>query len=46
MTFLSFFHKNALYIAAEKGDIEMIKLLLSNPKVDINFQSVFDNYKL
>ena len=34
------FHKTPLYIAVEKGDFEIVQILLSHPKIDINLQSV------
>ena len=30
----------ALHVAAEKGNAEIVRLLLSHPKIDINFQSI------
>ena len=29
-------HKTALHIAVEKGNVEIVKLLLSNEELDIN----------
>ena len=36
MKFLLIFHKTALYLAVEKENIKIIKLLLSNNKIDVN----------
>ena len=38
-----FFHKAPLYIAVEKAKIEIIKLLLSCNKLDINLLNIFKN---
>lgn len=35
----SYFHKTALYIAIEKGNIEIVKLLLKNEKIDVNISN-------
>ena len=37
---LILFYKTALYLAVEKGNIEIIKLLLSNDKLDINILNI------
>lgn len=34
-------NKTPLYIAAEKGNSEIVKLLLSMPDIDINAKSIF-----
>lgn len=36
-----YIQKTALHIAAEKENIETVKLLLSQPKIDINILSIF-----
>ena len=36
MVFFSIFYKTALYLAIEKENIEMVKLLLTNDKIDVN----------
>ena len=38
------FYITALYLAVDKGNIEIIKLLLSNDKLDINIMNVFNIY--
>ena len=35
------FYKGALYLAIEKENIEIIKLLLTNDRLDINIPSIF-----
>lgn len=37
-----FAHKAPIFIAAEKGYIEMIKLLLTNQDLDINIKSTIN----
>ena len=34
----------ALYLAVEKGNIEIVKLLLNNDKLDINLGYIFHNF--
>lgn len=34
------FNKTCLFIAAENGEFEVVKLLLSNPKIDVNMISI------
>ena len=34
----------ALYLAVEKGNIEIVKLLLMNDKLDINLGFIFHNF--
>ncbi len=41
MKFFYFFDKTALYLAIEKENIEIVKLLLSNEKLDINIINIF-----
>ena len=41
MKFFHLFDKTALYLAIEKENIEIVKLLLSNEKVDINIINIF-----
>ena len=40
MKLLLFTHKTALHLAIEKGNIEMIQLLLENEKLDVNLLSI------
>ena len=41
MKFVIFFvHKTAFHIAVEKGDVEMIKLLLNSERIDANLKSI------
>ena len=44
MKFKIFFfnEKAALHIAVEKGNIELIKILLSNPNIDINLYTILN----
>lgn len=35
-----FFYKTAFYIADENGNADIIKLLLSHPKIDVNDISI------
>lgn len=34
------FNKTSLHIAVEKGNIEIVELLLKHPRIDINSQSI------
>ena len=36
-------YKTALYLAVEEGNIEIVKLLLTNDKLDINLGYIFLN---
>ena len=36
MKFKLYVHKTVLFIAIEQGNIDIVKLLLSNDKIDIN----------
>ena len=36
----SYFHQTALYLAVEKENIEIIKLLLNTEKIDINIPCI------
>ena len=38
--FINVINKTALYIAVEKGNFEIVKLLLSLPEIDINIKSI------
>ena len=38
--------KTALYLAVEKEDIEIVKLLLTNDKLDINIGFIFLKKKI
>lgn len=40
------FHKTALYLAVEKENVEIIKLLLSNNELDINCKVLNQLYSL
>lgn len=40
MIFNSKLYKTALFTAVEIGNLEIIKLLLTNPNLDINFLNV------
>ena len=40
MKFILLFQKTALYIAVEKENIEIIKLLLSNNRINININNI------
>lgn len=42
MKFQFLFYDTALTIAIEKGDPEMVSLLLSRPETDINFKSILN----
>ena len=35
-------YKSALYLAVEKGNIEIVKLLLKNNKIDANFTFILN----
>ena len=37
------FHQTAFYVAVEKGDIDMAKVLMANDKVDVNIPFIFDD---
>ena len=39
-------HKSALFLAIEKENIEIVKLLLINDKIDVNFLNVFNLFYL
>ena len=43
---MSLFYRTALSIAIEKGDIEIIKLLLSNPNIDPNIKLIKTHFIL
>lgn len=42
MKLILLFHKNSLHIAVEKGDLEIVKLLLENEKININLQTIIN----
>lgn len=42
MKFLIVFNKTPLYKAVENENVEMVKLLLSNPQIDVNIYFIFD----
>ena len=44
MIFDVIFNKTALDIAVQNNDIEMIKLLLSHPKIDANHLFISNNF--
>lgn len=35
-----FFHKTALHIAVENENVEIVKLLLNHPKIDVNIKKI------
>lgn len=37
-----FFQKTALSMAVEKGNLEIAKLLLANPTIDVNIETIFN----
>ena len=39
---IKYFYKTALYLAVEKENIEIVKLLLNNNQLDINFLNIFN----
>ena len=39
---ISYFYKTALYLAVEKENIEIVKLLSTNDKLDINLGYIFN----
>ena len=39
---ISAIYNTALHMAVKKERIEIIKLLLSNDKIDVNFQGIFN----
>ena len=41
MIFFFLIYKTALYYAIENENIEMVKLLLTNDKIDVNILNVF-----
>ena len=40
MKLIGIFQKTALHVAIEKGNIEIIRILLSNPKIDVNIKYI------
>ena len=40
MKFILKYYETALYLAVEKGNIEIIKLLLENEKIDTNILNI------
>lgn len=38
--FYLFFKKTALYMAVEKNNIDIIKILLDDPRIDVNSKSI------
>lgn len=40
---LIFFYKTAFNVAVENGDIEIVKLLLTNNNIDVNIPNVFNH---
>lgn len=42
--FYSNFNKSALYIAVEKGNINMVKTLLSNKNIEVNLLIRISNF--
>ena len=41
---LSLFYKTALFTAVEKGNVEIIKLLLANDKIDVNILNIINSF--
>ena len=39
--FMFHFNKTPLYIAVEKENIDILKLLISRPEIDLNIKSIF-----
>lgn len=39
--FISYFHKTTLYLAIEVGNVEIVRLILSVPNIDVNEKSIF-----
>lgn len=39
-----FFHKTALHIAVENNNIEILRLLLQHPTIDVNSERIFNNF--
>ena len=37
-------YKSVLYLAVEKGNLDIIKLLLARPELDVNVQSILINF--
>lgn len=40
--FLNIFNTTALHIAVYKGIVEIVKLLLAHPAIDVNIKSIFN----
>lgn len=38
----SFIQSTPLFISVKKGNLEIVKLLLSNPEVDVNIKSILN----
>lgn len=38
------FYKNPLFVAVEVGNINIVKLLLSSPKIDVNMKIIFKTF--
>ena len=41
---LSLFYKTVLFTAVEKGNVEIIKLLLANDKIDVNILNIINSF--
>ena len=39
-------YKTALYLAVEKGNIEIVRLLLTNDKLDINLLNILNIFSI
>ena len=46
MFFLFSFYKTPLFVAAEKGNLEITKLLLEHPEIEINKKTISNQYLL
>ena len=40
---MNYIHSTALYMAIEKGNIEIVKEILTNDKLDVNIINIFIN---
>ena len=40
MKFIYFFHKTALHVAIERGNPDIVRLILSQPSIDVNVKCI------